>query len=223
MPSELFDWPVRYLDIYLVYVCAFSALTLLVGWQEGHQACKKLSGGVLAWLSVWSNVQTCIMAQLMPLPLTISCFSKIQIGFSFLVPADPGSPGQSAVKRVYVCVCVSMSMVHTGWMGWVRMRTKHSRQVVICAPLSTKFWTSRLAGRLRAKWPSPLVSVLSWWRPFNQCSYVSCADFLFSVISVLSRILLSSFLYTQGEVTSQSLWSWYDRHFVGIMRHNVLS
>ena len=36
---------------------AFSALTLLVGWQEGHPACKKLSGGVLAWLSVWSEVQ----------------------------------------------------------------------------------------------------------------------------------------------------------------------
>jgi len=34
-------------------------LTLLVGWQEGHLACKKLSGGVLAWLSVWSEVQTC--------------------------------------------------------------------------------------------------------------------------------------------------------------------
>ena len=39
---------------------AFSALTLLVGRQEGHPACKKLSGGVLAWLSVWSEVQTCI-------------------------------------------------------------------------------------------------------------------------------------------------------------------
>ena len=39
---------------------AFSALTLLVGRQEGHPACKKLSGGVLAWLSVWSDVQTCI-------------------------------------------------------------------------------------------------------------------------------------------------------------------
>jgi len=38
----------------------FSALTLLVGRQEGHLACKKLSGGVLAWLSVWSEVQTCI-------------------------------------------------------------------------------------------------------------------------------------------------------------------
>ena len=43
-----------------VLVNAFSALTLLVGRQEGHPACKKLSGGVLAWLSVWSKVQTCI-------------------------------------------------------------------------------------------------------------------------------------------------------------------
>jgi len=40
------------------------------------------------------------MAQLMPLPLTVSCFSKIQIGFTFLVPAHPGSPGQRAVKRM---------------------------------------------------------------------------------------------------------------------------
>ena len=44
----------------LCVVFAFSALTLLVGRQEGHQACKKLSGGMLVWLSVWSNVQTCI-------------------------------------------------------------------------------------------------------------------------------------------------------------------
>jgi len=44
------------------------------------------------------------MAQLMPLPLTVSCFSKIQIGFTFLVPAHPGSPGKRAVKRVCVCV-----------------------------------------------------------------------------------------------------------------------
>ena len=46
------------------------------------------------------------VAQLMPLPLTVSCSSKIQIGFTFLVPAYPGSPGQRAIKRVYVCVCV---------------------------------------------------------------------------------------------------------------------
>jgi len=56
------------------------------------------SGGVLAWLSVWSDMQTCIL-----LPLTVSCFSKIQIGFAFLVPAHLGSPG----RRVrYTCVCV---------------------------------------------------------------------------------------------------------------------
>jgi len=45
------------------------------------------------------------MAQLMPLPLTVSCFSKIQIGFTFLVLAHPGSPRKGAIK--WVCVCVS--------------------------------------------------------------------------------------------------------------------
>jgi len=88
-------------------VFAFSALTLLVGRQEGHPACKKhKSGGVLAWLSVWSEVQICIMAQLMPLPPNISCFSKIQIGFlpfwywlTWVVP-DKGP------LNVCVCVCV---------------------------------------------------------------------------------------------------------------------
>jgi len=43
------------------------------------------------------------MAQLMPLPLTVSCFSKIQIGVTFLIPAHPGSPGKGTVKRVCVC------------------------------------------------------------------------------------------------------------------------
>jgi len=46
------------------------------------------------------------MAQLMPLPLTVCCFSKFQIGFTFLVPAHPGSPGKRAIKRVCVCVTV---------------------------------------------------------------------------------------------------------------------
>ena len=45
------------------------------------------------------------MAQLMPLPLTVSYFSKILIGFTFLVLAHPGSPGKRAVKQVCVCVC----------------------------------------------------------------------------------------------------------------------
>jgi len=84
----------------MVCVCgvlAFSALTLLVGWQEGHPACKTTEwwgAGVVICLQRGANLH---MAQLMPLPLTVSCFSKIQIGFTFLVPAHPGSPG---------CVCV---------------------------------------------------------------------------------------------------------------------
>ena len=81
---------------------AFSALTLLVGRQEGHPACKKLErwcAGVVICLERGADLH---MAQLMPLPLTVSCFSKIQTGFACLVPAHPGSPGQTSVKRVRV-------------------------------------------------------------------------------------------------------------------------
>jgi len=78
---------------------AFSALTLLVGQQEGHPACKK-TGAMVCWRGYLLT-----MAQLMPLPLTVSCFSKIQIGFTFLVPVHLGSPVRRAVK-LYVCVCV---------------------------------------------------------------------------------------------------------------------
>jgi len=86
---------------------AFSALTLLAGWQEGHPACKKTDwwgAGVVIYLELNADLH---MAQLMPLPLTVSCFSKIQTGFTFLVPAHPGSPGKMAVKCVCVCVCES--------------------------------------------------------------------------------------------------------------------
>ena len=96
------------------YGSAFSALTLLVGRQEGHPACKKLSGGVMCNTDIAhtygsDGVVICLeqgadlhMAQLMLLPLTVSGFSKIRIGFTFLVPANLGSPGKRAVK--WVCV-----------------------------------------------------------------------------------------------------------------------
>ena len=81
---------------------AFSALTLLVGWQEWHPACKKLEwwgAGLVICLERDADFHT---AQLMPLPLTVSCFSKIQIGFTFLVLAHLGSPGQRPLNG---CVC----------------------------------------------------------------------------------------------------------------------
>jgi len=84
--------------------CAFSALMLLVGRQERHPASKKTEwwgAGIVICLERGADLH---MAQLMPLQLTVSCFSEIQVGFTFLVPAHPGSPGKTAVK--WVCVCI---------------------------------------------------------------------------------------------------------------------
>ena len=69
---------------------SFSALTLSVGWQEGHPACKKFEwwgAGMAICLELGAELH---IAQLMPLPLTVSCFSKNQIGFAF---SGTGSPG----------------------------------------------------------------------------------------------------------------------------------
>ena len=92
------------------YLLYFSALMLLVGRQEEHLACKKRVVGCWhGYLSYLSERDTDLqMAQLMPLPLSASCFSKIQIGFTFLVLAHPGSTGKRALKRVCVCVCVCL-------------------------------------------------------------------------------------------------------------------
>jgi len=80
-------------------VRAFSALTLLVGWQEGHLACKKLSGGMLAWLCVWVRVQICIWPSwclchsVSLAPVTLDWFYLPS--FTLLVPVHPGNPGQN--------------------------------------------------------------------------------------------------------------------------------
>ena len=84
-------------------------------WLGGRKGIRPLKNWV-----VGAGVVICLergadlhMSQLMPLPLTVSCFSKIQIGFTFLVPAHPGSIRKRAVKRVCVCVCVCYKS--TGW------------------------------------------------------------------------------------------------------------
>ena len=69
---------------------------LLVGRLEGHPACKKTEWWVVGVVICLERDADLHMAQLMPLPLTVSCFSKIQIGFTFLVLADPDSPEQRA-------------------------------------------------------------------------------------------------------------------------------
>jgi len=81
------------------------------------------------------------MAQLIPLPLTVSCFSKIQIGFTFLVPAHRGSPGQRAVKRVCVCVCVFVTAAMTfcrGKLCGLNVRSQHMNSTELNGSKSTQ-------------------------------------------------------------------------------------
>jgi len=96
-------------------------LTLLVGRQEEHPVCKKQSGGMLACYLSGARCRLACgpAAQLMPLPLTVSCFSEIQIGLTFLVPAHPGSPGKGPSNGC-VCVCESDQ---AGGFFWVTQRT----------------------------------------------------------------------------------------------------
>jgi len=93
------NWPVIMDRQLLVFgTFAFSAFTLSVGRQEGHPACKKTEWWGADVVICLERVADLHMAQLMPLPLTVSCFSKIHFGFTFLVPAHPGSPGKWAIK-----------------------------------------------------------------------------------------------------------------------------
>ena len=90
-------------------------LTLLVGWQEGHPACKKLSGGVLAWLSVWSEVQTCIR------PSWCHCHSlsqasvksRLVLPFSYRLTRVVPEKGQ-----LNGCVCVNALTTRGKVLSW---------------------------------------------------------------------------------------------------------
>ena len=79
----------------------FNAMMVLVGQQEGHSTCKKLGGG--CWHGYLSGAR-CRLAYgpADATALTVSSFSKIQIGFTFLVPAHLGSPGKRPRRRSLV-------------------------------------------------------------------------------------------------------------------------
>jgi len=89
----------------LLLACAFSALTHRLGVRKSIRPVRKLSDEVLAWLSVWSEVQMiCIWSSCCHCHPIISCCSKIQNGLTFLVPAYPGCPGKETIKRLSVCL-----------------------------------------------------------------------------------------------------------------------
>jgi len=88
----------------MLLVFAFSALMLLVGWQEEHLACKKTEwwgAGMVICLERGADLH---MVQLMPVPLTVSCFSKIQIGFTFWYRLIRVVPDKGPLNGC-VCVC----------------------------------------------------------------------------------------------------------------------
>ena len=120
----------------------------------------------------------------MPLPLTVSCFSKIQIGFNFLAPAHPGSPGKRAVKRVCVCmyVCVKLfARSNYGTHTVCVFRSLNARTVFsfLCLPLPFPLHPS-----------FPLL--FSSLRPFFSSIFPSpyCLRFLFTFFLVLCSLFL---------------------------------
>jgi len=135
----------KFLDIFVVLLMLWHC------WLGG-------SKGIWPVKSGWrcAGVGICLgwgvdlhMAQLMPLPPTISCFSKIQISFIFLVPAHLGSPGQSAIKWVLLLFCCADRSVKGNIAVWWFGR--HQRHVFAGLGIwFNKFIGSRMA---QAGWP----------------------------------------------------------------------
>ena len=98
-----------------------------LGGRKGIRPVKNWVVGcwrVVIWLERGADLH---MAQLMTMPLTVSCFSKIQIGFTFLVLAHPGSPGQRAIKRV--SLSSAMWLLSCGRPAWVWLYLQPWRQL----------------------------------------------------------------------------------------------
>ena len=134
-------------------------------WLGGRKGIRPVKNWVVrCWCGYLSGAWCRLAhAQLMPLPLTISCSSKIQIGFTFLVPAHPGSPGQRAVKRVCVFLNVLIASTDTTQNSGANERckdciTNHKDSELQTLRTSHRF--AMLVGHLsRTAWNSPASSV----------------------------------------------------------------
>ena len=140
------------------------------------------------------------MAQSMPLPLTVSCFSKIQIVFFFLVPAHPGSPSQRAEK--WVCVCV--------WDEFSGMKIT-----------SISLWSTVEVETYQGSFSSEGFC----HRTLPNCFFNSSVSWLFSAVSnslivehravsIYIEIFFSRFILEQSEDLGSSYWSAYGTELV---------
>ena len=87
-------------------------------------------------------------------PLTVSCFSKVQIGFTFLVPAHLGSPGKRAVKRVCVCVHVHGSGQGASYGGYGQPMSSSQPAAEVMEPSQQQLTQSTYQGPAAAVVPS---------------------------------------------------------------------
>jgi len=147
----------QYAGLCRIFSCcyAFSALTLLAGRQEGHSACKKQSGGVLVWLSVWSEVQTCMWpswCHCHSLSLA-SVKSRLVLSFWYRLTWVVSEKGP---LNVCLCVCGCCRCCHSNW----------SRSCVDSAWRWTATWLRR-----RLWWPSavPLHTAPIWASTTSAC------------------------------------------------------
>ena len=120
-------------------------------------------------------------ARLMPLPLTVSCFCEIQIGFTFLVLAHPGSPGQRAVKRA----CVVRSSVMMQWVGCLTCRGECRLTGAPCRGCAFNSWHSCVMTRGKLFIPFCVIKHPVWPSGHN----APLIRFLISVLCILFACL----------------------------------
>ena len=146
---------------------AFSALTLLIGRQEGHPACKKLSGGVLVWLSVWSEVLTCIWSS------GFYCYSlslasvKSRLVLPFWYWLTWVVPDKGPLNGC-VCVCMGLhgrKIKRTEWNAPVAQR---AMKVCVCCRTVSECW--RLIGRRESRRSTKSCGVIAQMSYLRTCS-----------------------------------------------------
>jgi len=108
-----------------------------LGGRKGIRPVKNWAVGCWHGYLSGAKVQTCIWTA----DATVSCFSKIQTGFTFLVPAHPGRPGQRAVKRLCVCLCVDVNSLACCNLHSVSSEYRRVRRVIRCV---CRFVTCRI-------------------------------------------------------------------------------
>ena len=143
---------------------------LLVGQQEGHPACKKLSGGVLVWLSVWREVQTCIW------PIWCHCHSlsvtsvKSRLVLPFWYWLIQVVPDKGPLNG---CVCVSALQIKMGLRKTIRkVRFCRTNASPIFQPTVLKHLLERSrvsVNSVHKGWSDGTESMVTKWSPF--CGY----------------------------------------------------